>query len=240
MAHDLVLGCTNTSWARGSFVGQEEGLSPPLTDKEKARIEKLALVEMRATQGDPQAQALIVKLNVALNDLARKARRGDAKAARTLSTLQESGLIQRIASTSSKNPKLAMAGTVGFNSHWRYCCPDAAGAAPMVDGLPHPNPLTAEQKEDLRVYIRHLPPSAASQKADQERMIAQLRKQFGEAKQKALAGDPSGLARWKELVEWTNRVQDEGLRNSPGALMQLQTISKTGLFNPRFRVAGSR
>lgn len=123
MAHDLILGCTNTSWSRGTFVGQEVPAKDPLTDKERERIDKLAQVEMLASRGDPDAQKLIVKINVALNALDRKARRGDAKAIRTLETLAESGLVTKIAATSNKAaPRIAMAG-MGYNSHWRYSRP---------------------------------------------------------------------------------------------------------------------
>jgi hypothetical protein len=104
-------------------------------------------------------------------------------------------------------------------------------------GLPHPNPLTAEQKEDIRTYLRHLPPVVESQKRDQLRMVEQLRSQFGEVKERAKLGEPKALKKWGELVSWTNKLQDLSLKNNANALAHLLTISQTNLFSPRFRTA---
>jgi len=89
---------------------------PPtqLTPEEKTRIEKLAIVEMRASNGDPEASKKLAEINVALNNLARRAKKGDTKAARILATLAPTGLVQQIAATSKKGkPRLAMAGGLG-------------------------------------------------------------------------------------------------------------------------------
>jgi hypothetical protein len=139
----------------------------------------------------------------------------------------------------------------GWNSKWQYMQGDDAldeilgrdeilGASPIVDGLPHPNPLTAEQKEDIRTYLRHLPAMSQSQEADHERMVAQLREKFGEVKERARAGDARALERWEDIVKWTNKLQEGALKNDANALTHLRNISRTGIFNPRFRVAGER
>jgi hypothetical protein len=112
-----------------------------------------------------------------------------------------------------------------------------AGAAPVVDGLPHPDPLSAEQKEDLRTYLRHLPPPSRSQVADGERMTRQIVATFGPVKDRARLGDLAALEKWRQLVDWTNRAQQEALKNQAGALVQLQQLSRANLFNPRFRTA---
>lgn len=121
MSHDVFLGSTDRSWSRSSVLGSEPNDQPaPLTDKEKDRIERLAQLEMRATNGDVSAQKKMVQINAALATLQQRAKKGDAKAARILFTLRESGLVQRIAATSRRGEKLVLAGDVGYNSHWAY------------------------------------------------------------------------------------------------------------------------
>lgn len=149
---------------------------------------------------------------------------------------------------SAERESLARRTTSGYNSKWAHMRGNArikhssssSGAAPIVDGLPHPNPLTAEQKEDIRVYLRHLPAMRPSQVADHERMVAQLREKFGEVKERALAGDGRSLERWRDIVKWVNKLQEGALRNDQNALTHLRNISRAGIFNPRFRVAGER
>jgi hypothetical protein len=113
----------------------------------------------------------------------------------------------------------------------------AVGAAPVVDGLPHPTPLTAEQKEDLRTYLRHLPALDKTQEVDHARLVAHLREKFGEVRERARAGDARALARWNDVVKWTNKLQEDALKNDANSLPHLRNISRTGIFNPRFRVA---
>lgn len=122
MSHDVILGSTDRNWSRSSVLGSEPSDQPvPLTEKERDRIERLAQLEMRATNGDVSAQKKMIEINAALAVLQKKAKKGDAKAARVLFTLRDSGLVQKIASTSRKNEKLVMAGAnVGYNSHWAY------------------------------------------------------------------------------------------------------------------------
>ena len=123
MSQDVILGSTDRSWSRGSVASVESDSQPaPLTDKEKVRIERLAQLEMRATNGDVTAQKKMVEINAVLADLQRKAKKGDAKAARIIYTLRDSGLVQQVASTSRKgSPRLAMAGDeLGFNGHLAF------------------------------------------------------------------------------------------------------------------------
>ena len=94
-----------------------------LSPEEKARIEKLAILEMKATRGDVPSQKKIVLVNAALNSLQKKASKGDARSIRILATLQESGLVQQIAAASKKAaPRLTMAGNTesGYNGHLAY------------------------------------------------------------------------------------------------------------------------
>jgi hypothetical protein len=103
MSQDVILGSTDRSWSRGE--------SQPLTDKEKDRIEKLANLEMLATHGDVAARKKMVEVNAAIAVIQKKAKKGDTKSQRILSTLQDSGLLTL--SESSKGPKLVVAGFAG-------------------------------------------------------------------------------------------------------------------------------
>lgn len=145
---------------------------------------------------------------------------------------------------SAERESLARRTSSGYNSKWSYLGAllgkkrsERVGAAPVVEGLPHPTPLTAEQKEDLRTYLRHLPALGKSQATDQERLVAQLREKFGEVKERARAGDARALERWNDVVKWVNKLQEGALKNDANSLMHLRNISRTGIFNPRFRVA---
>jgi len=110
-------------------------------------------------------------------------------------------------------------------------------AGPVVDGLPHPTPLTAEQKEDIRTFLRHLPPLVKTQEADYQRMTSQLVDKFNPVREKAKKGDPAALKKWGDLVAWTNKLQVLSLQNDSNALTHLRNISRTNLFNRRFRAA---
>jgi hypothetical protein len=115
MSQDVLLGTTNRSWSRDLSCGQDSeapSSAPdrsPLTDKEKERIEKLAYLEMRATNGDASAQKKMIEVNKAITTLQNRSTHGDTKAKRILSTLQESGLITL--AMSQKGPRLVMAGS---------------------------------------------------------------------------------------------------------------------------------
>jgi hypothetical protein len=115
MSHDVLLGTTDRSWSRDLSCGQDSeapSSAPdhsPLTDKEKERIEKLAYLEMQASNGDAAAQKKMVEVNKAIATLQKRSTRGDAKAKRILSTLQESGLITL--AMSQTGPRLVMAGS---------------------------------------------------------------------------------------------------------------------------------
>lgn len=109
------------------------------------------------------------------------------------------------------------------------------GFAPVVDGLPQPDPLTAEQKEDIRTFLRHLP--TEGQATDNARFAKFVLDKYGPLRDKVRAGDREALLRWGELVAWTNSLQKDALKNQPSALIMLRNISRAGLFSPRFRVA---
>lgn len=109
------------------------------------------------------------------------------------------------------------------------------GAAPVVNGLPQPDPLTAEQKEDIRTFLRHLP--FQGQETDNRQFERQIADKYGSLRDRVRAGDSEALAKWSELVRWTNSLQKDALLNQPSALIMLRNISRAGVFSPRFRVA---
>jgi hypothetical protein len=111
------------------------------------------------------------------------------------------------------------------------------GNSPIVEGLAQPDPLTAEQKEDIRTYLRHLPPADSGVESDNQKFVQVLLDKYGPSQKLARSGDKAGLAKWNELVEWTNKLQKEALENTPSSLIMLRNISRSGLFSPRFRVA---
>ena len=98
MAIDLILGVTKKNWARGTM--PPTLALPPAepaiecTDKEKAGLEKLASIKMRAEAGDRQAK--IQWIAVARKFRATKARAvaGDPKAKRSLAILRQAGFLQ--------------------------------------------------------------------------------------------------------------------------------------------------
>lgn len=110
----------------------------------------------------------------------------------------------------------------------------ALGSAPIVDGLPHPDPLSAEQKEDIRTYLRHLPHQGGE--TDNQNFTRQLAAKYGPLRDRVRAGDREASVKWEELVRWTNSLQKEALLNQPNSLIMLRNISRSGLFSPRFRV----
>lgn len=117
MSQDVIFGSTIRSWSRElNVVGDSSEPSTPagrepLTEKEKDRIEKLAQLEMLATRGDVAAQKRMVEVNAAIATIQKRAKKGDTKSKRILSTLQESGLLTL--SESPKGPRLVMAGASG-------------------------------------------------------------------------------------------------------------------------------
>lgn len=109
------------------------------------------------------------------------------------------------------------------------------GHSPIVDGLPQPNPLTGEQKEDLRTFLRHLPFQGSE--SDNQKFTRQISEKYGPLRDKVRAGDSEAIAKWTELISWTNSLQQEALKNQPSALIMLRNISRARLFSPRFQVA---
>ena len=64
------------------------------TEVEAAMLARLADVRVRADSGDKKAKKQIAKLSRQITLLMRKARRGDARAARQMRVLQESGILE--------------------------------------------------------------------------------------------------------------------------------------------------
>ena len=93
MAHDLLFGPTKKNWSRGAVTAPS--VSQPklvLTAEEKSRLEKLAVVKMRAEAGDRGAKKHWAKLRGDLAKLRARARKGDRKAARLRNVVDASGL----------------------------------------------------------------------------------------------------------------------------------------------------
>jgi hypothetical protein len=109
------------------------------------------------------------------------------------------------------------------------------GYAPVVDGLPQPDPLTGEQKEDIRTFLRHLQFQGAD--SDNTKFSRQVADKYGPLRDKVRSGDREASAQWNELVSWTNSLQQDALKNQPAALIMLRNISRSRLFSPRFQVA---
>ena len=115
MSHDVLLGSTARSWSRDHSVGDAVETPDsatdhsPLTEKEKDRIEKLARLEMMASNGNIAAQKKMIEINAAIATLQKRSKRGDAKSKRIISTLQDSGLIAL--SQSAQGPRLVMSGS---------------------------------------------------------------------------------------------------------------------------------
>ncbi len=66
-----------------------------LTDKEAQMVASWAMTRARADEGDKHAKAKMTALTRQMKTLAAQAKRGNAKAARTLLVLRESGLLER-------------------------------------------------------------------------------------------------------------------------------------------------
>lgn len=64
------------------------------TDAEMAMLARLALVKVDADAGDRKAKKQIAGVKRKLNTLRRQARRGNAKAARRVRVIEESGLLE--------------------------------------------------------------------------------------------------------------------------------------------------
>jgi hypothetical protein len=99
MALDLFLGIIPKSWARGTSIAQTQPVvdepTVACTPEEKAKLEKFALIKMRAESGDKKAQKQWKTMLAGLPSLKTKAKRGDPKAKRTLLILSQGGFLQR-------------------------------------------------------------------------------------------------------------------------------------------------
>lgn len=104
MAHDILLGSSPRDWSRTSEDSNSGAEPQPLnlTDAEKARIEKLAKLQMLAVRGDVEALKKVAQVNAALTALQYKAKKGDAGAKRIIETLMPTGLVQKFAASTKK------------------------------------------------------------------------------------------------------------------------------------------
>jgi len=98
MAYDIVLGITKKSWARGALPSRRA--LPPAeptieyTDKEKAGLEKLASIKMRAESGDRRARARWIAISRKIESTKARAAAGDPKARRSLAIMRQAGFLQ--------------------------------------------------------------------------------------------------------------------------------------------------
>lgn len=99
MAFDLFLGIIPKSWARGAPIAQTQPVTnePTVicTPEEQTKLEKIALIRMRAESGDKKAQKQWKAMLAGIPSLRTKAKRGDPKAKRTLLILSQGGFFQR-------------------------------------------------------------------------------------------------------------------------------------------------
>ncbi len=97
MAFDLILGVTKKNWSRGA-IPPTLALPPAeptieCTDKEKAGLEKLASIKMRAESGDRLAKIQWIAAAKRFRSTKAKAIAGDPKAKRSLAILQQAGFL---------------------------------------------------------------------------------------------------------------------------------------------------
>ena len=99
MAFDLFLGIIPKSWARGTPIAQTQPVvdepTVACTPEEQTKLEKLALIKMKAESGDKKAQKQWKTMLAGIPSLKAKAKRGDPKAKRTLLILSQGGFLQR-------------------------------------------------------------------------------------------------------------------------------------------------
>jgi hypothetical protein len=98
MAFDLLLGITKKNWSRGAM---PPALALPpaepaieCTAREKAGLEKMASIKMRAEAGDRQAKIQWIAVASKFRATKARAKAGDPKARRSLAILQQAGFLQ--------------------------------------------------------------------------------------------------------------------------------------------------
>ena len=105
MSQDLIFGFTKKDWSRKApeivhECGPESCMitykKEPLTADEKAKLDKLAQLKMKAESGDRQSQKQWKKLSARVVALKAKAKRGDPKAKHTVEILEDSGLFGHV------------------------------------------------------------------------------------------------------------------------------------------------
>ena len=99
MAFDLILGVTKKNWSRGAMPSTL-ALSPleptiECTDREKAGLEKLASIKMRAESGDRLAKIQWISAAKRFRSTKAKAVAGDPRAKRSLAILKQAGFLQK-------------------------------------------------------------------------------------------------------------------------------------------------
>ena len=101
MSKDLIFGFTKKDWSRKPpeivhECGPESCMitykKEPLTADEKAKLDKLAQLKMKAASGDRKSQKQWKKLYIKILALKAKAKKGDPRARHTVEILEDSGL----------------------------------------------------------------------------------------------------------------------------------------------------
>ena len=98
MSQDLFLGIVKKDWSRGSsrLTVAEPPAAEPLTEADRERLAKLAVLKMKASSGDRLAKLQWKKIKVNVAILKVKARKGDPKAKHDLAVLDDSGLLGHV------------------------------------------------------------------------------------------------------------------------------------------------
>ena len=98
MSQDLFLGIVKKDWSRGPSraIVVESRPEEPLTEADRERLARLAVLKMKAASGDKLAKLQWKKIKVNVSILKVKARRGDPKARHDLAVLDGSGLFGHV------------------------------------------------------------------------------------------------------------------------------------------------
>ncbi len=119
MAFDLILGVTKKNWSRGAM---PPALALPpaeptigCTEREKARLEKLASIKMQAEAGNPQAKARWAHVARQFKSIQARASSGDPKAKRSLAILQQAGFL-----TSTQKFSFSSGEQASFDDAWQH------------------------------------------------------------------------------------------------------------------------